>query len=234
MCAIALWAVANQVHASPIFVQATPYIGTADSPFVGVAFNYYYIEDFEDDSLNTLGVSSTTGGQVLDSGVYTDSVDSDDGLIDGSGTSGHSFYSGGTSIITFAFDKDVLGVLPTHVGIVWTDVGFSADVTGFGSLLFEAIDENGDSLGSVGPILVGDGNFTGETGDDLFLGVINLNGISSISIGMNSWDWEVDHLQYGAADRTVGTAVVPEPVTIALLGVGLVGMGFARRSCGSE
>ena len=43
-----------------------------------------------------------------------------------------------------------------------------------------------------------------------------------------STDWEMDHLQYGFAPLTQA-ATVPEPATLALLAVGIAGIGFARR-----
>jgi hypothetical protein len=128
-------------------------------------------------------------------------------------------YSGGKSSITITFDITVLGSLPTHAGIVWTDVGFADPANGFGGVTFSALDAFGTSLGSIGPFTLGDGRFAGETAEDRFLGIINPGGISAMTISINnSVDWEVDHLQYGfaGAQRPVD-AHVPEPSSFALL-----------------
>jgi hypothetical protein len=143
-------------------------------------------------------------------------VDGDDGAIDGSGTGGHSFYSNfAASTLTITFSAAALGALPTHAGLVWTDVGnVTSGTTGFGPVTFAAADQNGASLGSIGPFALGDGVFNGSTAEDRFFGVVNPGGISSITISMsNSVDWEVDHLQFGR----VAASAVPEPGFAALL-----------------
>ena len=70
-------------------------------------------------------------------GTFTDSVDADDGTIDGFGTDGRSHYAqDGTQGITYVFDSVVLGNLPTHAGLVWTDLSGTQDV------FLEAFDQN--------------------------------------------------------------------------------------------
>lgn len=202
----------------------SPYLSFNDSPFRrGTFFSYFYLENFEDGALNTPGVTSNSIS-VLNPAPLTDSVDADDRLIDGSGTDGHSLYSNNNSSITFTFDRLPLGSLPTHVGIVWTDVGFANPTNGFDLVTFEAFDPFSISLGITGPISLGDGVFGGQTAEDRFFGAINESGISKIIISMsNSTDWEVDHLQYGS----VG---VPEPLTILGGGTALAfGVGFKRK-----
>jgi hypothetical protein len=72
-----------------------------------------------------------------------------------------------------------------------------------GNVMFEAFDQNGVSLGAIGPFAVGDGEDTGQTAEDRFFGVENDGGISKIKIWMtNSVDFEIDHVQYGGADLT--------------------------------
>ena len=68
------------------------YLSEADSPFNGYDFDSFYLENFEDGLLNVPGVSASTGS-VVGPGGATDSVDGDDGTIDGSGTSGKSYLS---------------------------------------------------------------------------------------------------------------------------------------------
>jgi hypothetical protein len=193
------------------------YLSFADSPFNGLNFSYFHLEDFEDHLFNVPGVSASAGGvvSVVFGPAVHDSVDLDDGLLDGSGLNGDDFFTGsGSTGINFTFDAGVLGALPTHAGIVWTDGG--------GTIRFEAFDENGVSLGTV----VGNHantSVSGETAEDRFYGVINAGGISKIFITNTSGGMEVDHLQYGQS-------VVPEPVSLnAVVLGGAVWWGRRRR-----
>ena len=101
----------------------TPYLRASDSPFAGGSFSYFHLEDFEDGAMNTPGLSANAG-IVLAPGINTDSVDGDDGVVDGFGQNGHSWFSNAsTTSFTFTFNAAILGSLPTHAGLVWTDVG---------------------------------------------------------------------------------------------------------------
>ena len=178
------------------YLGPTPYLQSADSPFEGLHFEYFHLETFEDGLLNTPGIGINYG-TVASPQPAVDSVDADDGSVDGSGVGGHSWHSGyATNVLTFTFGAAALGSLPTHAGIVWTD---SADPF-FDSVSLEAFDATGASLGIFGPFLLGDGNKFGQTAEDRFLGVVEPRGISAFKIStQTSRDWEVDHLQYGFA-----------------------------------
>jgi hypothetical protein len=210
---------------SQTFLGPSPYASFADSPFNSVGFSYFHLEDFEDGSLNTPGVTANAGAVVAPGGS-TDSVDGDDGAIDGSGTSGHSFLNSTSNSITFTFNAATLGSLPTHAGLVWTDVGNSSPNIGFDNVTFTATGSGGVNLGSIGPFLLGDGLVTGATAEDRFFGIVFSGGIESITISMtNSQDWEIDHLQYGAA------ATVPEPgVLSCLVPATIAGLFIRKRS----
>jgi PEP-CTERM motif len=116
--------------------------------------------------------------------------------------------------VRFTFSAAVLGSLPTHAGMVWTD--------GAGTTRFEAFDALNNSLGIIGPVAIADGSFNGETAEDRFFGWTNVGGISSILMSNTSGGIEVDHLQYGLAGAR--TAPVPEPTSFLLLTSGLVGL----------
>jgi hypothetical protein len=191
----------------------TPYTGFAGSPFDGISFSSFQLEDFENGALDTPGVAATTGGTPLAPSPLTDSVD----------PGGYSFYSSGTTVLTFTFS----GTLPTHAGIVWTDVGdeLGGGFDGVADVIFEAFGPGNVPLGSVGPVTLGDGASNGGTAEDRFFGVIDLGGIESIRLTMpTSNDWEADHLQYGV--------LVPEPGTLALLALGLAGLRGRRSFAG--
>lgn len=184
-----------------IEIGPLPYLQQSDSPFDGQSFDYFHLEDFEDNVFNVPGATQTpTWGSL--STLFTDSVDGDDGIVDGSGQSGGSYWSDlSYEFLTVSYDIGVLGNLPTHVGVVWTDVGrngggaplsFPLPVT------FEFTGPDGIRLDSGTTHLVGDGLVTGQTDEDRFFGAINTSGISSMTLrmpGLNNW--ELDHVQYG-------------------------------------
>ena len=219
---------ASQAHAAvATFITSAPYSQFSDSPFFAVANGNpnFYLETFEDGDLNTPGANVSVG-YVAGPGGATDSVDGDDGVLDGNGNAGHSFYSGGASSISFSFIAADLGQLPTHVGIVWTDIGSNGPGAPFGvdSIAVRAFDANGVSLGGVLFDDLGDGDISGASAEDRFFGAIFTGGISSISItSLNgSPDWEIDHLQYGIQ-------AVPVPGAAWMLAPALVGLMGLRR-----
>lgn len=189
-----------------------PYFGLAQSPFNGLPFSYFHLDTFESGALSAPGVSLSAGAVVIGPGGTIDSVE-------GPGPLGHSLFSGsGAAGITFTFNKAVLGQLPTHVGIVWTD-GDSPNRT------FKAFDQNNALIGTiVDPTQkFFSTGADGDTSNYRFFGAINASGISSIFIANDSGGIEVDDLQFGFLTP------VPEPATYALLVVGISALGWATR-----
>lgn len=211
------------VHAQTLLGPSV-YTSFTNSPFNGGTFSYFHLENFETGSLTVPGVSASAG-TVIGPGALVDSVDGDDGVIDGFGQNGRSFFqNNGPAGIQFTFSSVTLGQLPTHVGIVWTD--------GNNNIRFEAFDGANNSLG----FLTGShaqGGFTGETAEDRFYGIISAGGIGSIFIqsGVPSGGGglEVDHLQYGFA-------AVPEPTTLILASSSVLAAGIIlqRRTRGKR
>ena len=205
---------AGAAQAATVFHEATPYLSSADSPFNVGSFNYFHNETFEDHLLDTPGLSANAGGvtSVVFGPTIHDSVDADDGTIDGSGLGGDSYFSGnGAAGVRFSFSAAVLGALPTSAGLVWTDGGAGASVT------FSAYGSTGNLLFTVLRSGFADGSNNGETAEDRFFGVTDPDGISAIFMSNSSGGMEVDHVQYGGA----AVAAVPEPESYVLLLAGL-------------
>jgi hypothetical protein len=204
-------------------LPVTPYLSFSDSPFSAVSFETFFVEDFEDGLLNTPGlsiVSNLPGDTLFASapGVFTDSVDADDGVIDGLGRNGRSFGSSQNLAneavgFTLNFAADSLGRFPSHVGLVWTDG------TGGISKIAEFFDSHGTLLGSQSAVC-GNGSFAGETDEDRFFGAVFASGIARMVIRSPgaSNSLEIDHVQYG---------IVPTPGAAGVLA--LAGMVAARR-----
>jgi hypothetical protein len=179
-----LLATAASAGPSP-YLGPTPYLSESDSPFDLTAPGFC-LENFEDGVLDTAGASGD--GTVVDPGSITDSVDGDDGAIDGLGTAGHSYFGSGQPGISITFVPGAPGGLPTRAGMVWTD--------GSGTIAFEAFDHDGISLGVHGPFDHADGDFNGGTGEDRFYGVVASGGVSAIKLTNTSGGIEIDHLHY--------------------------------------
>jgi hypothetical protein len=175
------------------FLGPTPYLCSGDSPWP-LASPGYHLETFEDSILNTPGV--TGDGSPTGPGGITDSVDCDDGTIDGSGQSGRSYYGSGSAGLTFTFNSEAFGGrFPQRVGIVWTDGVHNSTPD---SVHFQAFDAAGVSLGEITGTHA-DASQSSETGEDRFYGIELASGISKIRIYQTAGccGIEVDHLQYG-------------------------------------
>ena len=225
------FSVAIPAWGETIFLGPTPYRSAADSPFdlTGLG-ETFFLEDFEDGELNTPGVTQFRRGLLDDLGVVkppsaeTDSVDADDGEIDGTGTDGHSFESRqfGDLVIAppirvmsvqFQFDRDALGFLPTEVGFVLTDsLPISGLLSYFSVSIFESNDESGIDRDVMRWQPLPLEGFPDASSNDYFFGIRNTKGIERIKVALSYWGYtdqtgfEIDHLQYGLG-------AIPEPAT---------------------
>lgn len=200
------------VLAAASFTAPVPYRQGSDLPFAG-PWQTFYREDFEDGALNTPGLSASGGGLVSAPGGLVDSVDADDGLIDGSGAAGRSWYNGTSTGTTFSFAAAAFGgLLPTHVGIAFTDIGNRTDTgaVGVGTAYITVYDGAGVAQGEFS-FGFGDGSPLSATAEDRFVGASYAGGIGAMTVGFrDSIDWEVDHVTYALATP------VPEPGTAML------------------
>jgi hypothetical protein len=189
-------------QSDPVYFGPTPYLSSDDIPegFYDLG-GPEVLADFEDGLPHPV-MSGCIGGPFGPSPT-TDSVDADDGDIDGLGIDGISWNVPSTGLLAIYFSPP----LPTAAGIVWTD--------GTGGVSFEAWDPNHDSLGIFGPFDLDDGFNNGGTAEDRFFGVQNLDGILRIDlIGPPTEVMEADHVQYGNAGSVVA---VPDRASVSRL-----------------
>ena len=178
--------------AAQTYLGPDPYLSETDRPS-GFLTGSFVLEDFEDRSLD-FGLAVNVGNAIGPS-TSTDSVDGDDGAIDGFGRNGSSFF--GFGAVTFTFPAPV-----REAGIVWTDAAAFAGVT------FEAFGPGMVSLGVHGPFMHADGLNTGQTAEDRFYGIQDPNGIVAIQVlcGGNQ-SFEVDHVQFATLGSSYCSAV---------------------------
>lgn len=230
---IALFCGLSATANADMFLGPTPYLSFAgDSSFASTEaageFSYFYLEDFEDLAV-TPGLSLPPGNFALTStNTFVDSVAEDYAPDNQRG----SFYVDENAFntaqpFTFTFDSGVLSSLPTHVGIVATDIqvidGSFGGITSGLAVTVEAFGPGGVSLGTVTDPSFGNLNTVQDFNEDRFFGFIADGGIESISVSAlipqgSYLTMELDHVQYGS--------VVPEPSSLALLGIGAFGMLF--------
>jgi len=192
------------------------YLGIASGPFNAMAGSgNLSVENFEDGLVNTVGMSINRG-TVRGATNSTDSVDRDDGNVDGLGRAGRSFTSGSHKSISISFANQG-GNMPQMAGLVWTDGRQNSVV------VMKAWDRNGNYLGFLRTRL-GDLSRLGQTADDRFLGVTSEDGISRIELRSNFGGFEVDHVQFA-----YGMVAVPVPPALMMGVAGLLGAVIWRR-----
>ena len=183
---------------APEFFGPTPYLSLADRPAGFVCGQCEInLEDFEDGELDPR--LEITPGEIIPprygSGLpnLTDSVDADDGVIDGSGQTNDGGSSWYVSAHTIHVNFDTL---VTSAGLVWTD-GDPRET----NVVFEAFDQDGNSLGRIEAGPLGDSSIQGTTAEDRFFGVRFgdgvTTGIHSMRITNEGFQGiEIDHVQW--------------------------------------
>jgi hypothetical protein len=193
--------VALPAHALEFF-GPTPYLSAADTP-AGFASGVMDVEDCED---GVIDPRLSTTATIIPPGGITDSVDVDDGSIDGSGLGGHSLFG------FPPFEVQFVPPLPVSAGLVWTDGGTPTEVT------FEAFGADGLSLGIIGPFPIGDNNNVGGTDEDRFFGVRDEGGILRLRVSHTSGGIEIDHIQFNAGDMIFADGFEFPPPAVAWAG----------------
>jgi hypothetical protein len=189
-----LLASASLAHAGTVFLGPSPYLSAADGPFdLSGLGSTFFLEDFEDGELNTLGIEQygnpANFAIVRPPSTLTDSVDADDGLLDGSGRDGNSlqvtlaatFPPLTADSLSLEFDVTALGFIPTAFGFVCTDG------TPGSSIRMTVFDESRNLVASHyfgDPLFgdLGDQRFDGTTAEDRFFGVVNPDGFYAVGI----------------------------------------------------
>jgi hypothetical protein len=207
-----------------ICLPPTPYRSPQDSPFVRTGTNgsTFYVMDLESNFLAfSNSVRSPEGVSigpvhVREPGEFTDSVDADDGLVDGHGNRGHSLIpaevvSYPTLPITLESRMSVLQTNPSgfHAnafGFVWTDGHMDSEI----SFVIPSTSERCEFHDLM------DSWNTGQTQEDVFIGVVWDRPIVELRVTVTSHSFqpfsealEFDHIQYGMQAIPEPTAQIP-------------------------
>lgn len=218
------------VNAAPILSisgQGLVAAGTAESDFLATLDGGYLTETFDDNTFYTPGaqsinVTSQAGvgsftsvvagfGGLCDSGSY----DCDNGLavLDLGVTPFNGRYSVSGNNWLDSMDAKEMSISPAvghnAIGFYMTDPNDAGGRFSIGGVDFDFDDIFGTALGN---------------GKIFYITVFDAAGLGDISIFSNNPDDG-----YGLDEVTVGMVSVPEPGSLALFGLGIVGLTIARR-----
>jgi hypothetical protein len=167
------------------------YVKLGDSGLFGAMSldDEFYCETFEDGAVNTPGLS-IGGGSIFTPGPTTDSVDFDDGSLNGSGTGGWSYKANAGATITISINQAALTGLPERLAFAWTDGAQNSSLT-----LVVTTGTNATFTRTLGPAM--DASTNGGTAEDRLVSITSSQGIKSVAITASGGQgFEIDHVQY--------------------------------------
>ncbi|MDZ4830190.1 MAG: hypothetical protein SGJ09_08350 [Phycisphaerae bacterium] len=166
------------------------YVKLADSALFGAMSldDDFWCETFEDGLVNIPGLT-LSGGTIAAPGASTDSVDADDGNVDGSGTGGRSYRANIGSPITIGISALALVGLPERAAFAWTDGPQNSTLT-----ITITTGSGATFVRTVGPL--GDANSSGATAEDRLVAITASNGIAQVVIASGGAAFEIDHVQF--------------------------------------
>jgi hypothetical protein len=214
-----LWLSAGAVSRAATMFGPVPYLSLDDTPAgLFAAGGPVVTQTFEDatgpwltgftvDCGSRIGPNSISGGGF----PVTDSVDGDDGTIDGSGTLGGSWFCESNDMLIRFLDPVVAA------GVAVTDGDRRLT-----NVRLEFLGLEGSPIATFDPGRFVDEVYNGTTAEDRFMGVRSPTAaIAAIRVAIDvGTGFEIDHLQFQA---------IPEPAG-GLLGMGLGGFAGRHRS----
>ena len=224
-----LFGACSWVSAAPILSvspQSGGAAGQAESNFLATLSGGYLTETFDNNTFYNPGDQSVSINSQVGVGSFTSAVPGSGGLCDSGGytcTKGLAVLDAGTTPFSGRYpvsgdnwldsmDAREMSISPAAgynaMGFYMTDPNDAGGRFSIGGMGFSFNDIFGTALGN---------------GTIFYISIFDSAGLGGVSIFSNK-----PNDGYGLDNVTVGTVAVPEPGTLALLGLGLLGLFLAR------